>query len=54
MTDAPVYRANMDDAPRQVAVMARPFPAGERIPHHIHKGGHLQLAPSGIMRVETE
>ena len=53
MTDAPVYRANMDDAPRQVAVMARPFPAGERIPLHIHKRGQLLHAPSGIMRVET-
>jgi len=28
----PVYRRNMDDAPRQVAVMARTFAVGHTIP----------------------
>ena len=43
----------MDDAPRQVAVMARPSPAGERIPLHVHRRGQLLHAQTGIMRVET-
>ncbi len=54
MTDTiPVYRRNMDDAPRQVAVMARTFSAGHRLPLHIHRRGQLLHAVSGIMRVET-
>ena len=54
MTDTiPVYRRNMDDAPRQVAVMARTFGAGHRLPLHIHRRGQLLHAVSGIMRVET-
>jgi len=50
---APVYRRNMDDAPRQVAVMARGFALGHRIPLHVHRRGQLLHAMSGIMRVET-
>ncbi len=54
MTDTtPIYRRNMDDAPRQVAVMARTFGAGHRLPLHIHRRGQLLHAVSGIMRVET-
>ncbi len=54
MTKAiPVYRRNMDDAPRQVAVMARTLDVGHRIPLHIHRRGQLLHAVSGIMRVET-
>ena len=49
----PVYRRNMDDAPRQVAVMARTFAVGHTIPLHIHRRGQLLHAVSGIMRVET-
>lgn len=49
----PVYRRNMDDAPRQVAVMAATFDASYRIPLHIHRRGQLLYAVSGIMRVET-
>jgi AraC-like DNA-binding protein len=49
----PVYRRNMDDAPRQVAVMARTLDVGHRIPLHIHRRGQLLHAMSGIMRVET-
>lgn len=51
---APEYRRNMDDAPRPVAVMARTFDVGERIPLHMHRRGQLLYAVSGIMRVETE
>ncbi len=54
MTDTiPIYRRNMDDAPRQVAVMARTFNVGHQIPLHIHRRGQLLHAVSGIMRVET-
>jgi len=49
----PIYRRNMDDAPRQVAVMARTLEVGHRIPLHIHRRGQLLHAVSGIMRVET-
>ncbi len=49
----PIYRRNMDDAPRQVAVMARTLDVGHRIPLHIHRRGQLLHAMSGIMRVET-
>jgi hypothetical protein len=41
----------MDDAPRQVAVMARTFAVGHTIPLHIHRRGQLLHAVSGIMRV---
>lgn len=51
--DTPVYRRNMDDAPRQVAVMARGFALGHRIPLHMHRRGQLLHAMRGIMRVET-
>ena len=51
---APVYRRNMDDAPRPVAVMARTLELGHRIPLHVHRRGQLLYAVSGIMRVETE
>jgi AraC-like DNA-binding protein len=50
---SPVYRRNMDDAPRQVAVMARGYEAGLHIPLHTHRRGQLLHAVSGIMRVET-
>jgi len=50
----PVYRRNMDDSPRQVAVMARALPVGHHIPLHMHRRGQLLHAKSGIMRVETE
>jgi AraC-like DNA-binding protein len=54
MTDlVPIYRRNMDDAPRQVAVMARTLDAGHKIPLHMHRRGQLLHAVSGIMRVET-
>lgn len=51
--NAPVYRRNMDDAPRPVAVMARTLELGHRIPLHMHRRGQLLYAASGIMRVET-
>jgi len=50
---APVYRRNMDDAPRAVAVMARTLDLGHRIPLHMHRRGQLLHAVRGIMRVET-
>jgi hypothetical protein len=43
----------MDDAPRPVAVMAKAWNLGERIPLHMHRRGQLLHAASGIMRVET-
>jgi AraC-like DNA-binding protein/quercetin dioxygenase-like cupin family protein len=49
----PVYRRNMDDSPREVAVLARTLELGHRIPFHIHRRGQLLHAVSGIMRVET-
>jgi AraC-like DNA-binding protein/quercetin dioxygenase-like cupin family protein len=49
----PVYRRNMDDSPREVAVLARTLEVGHRIPLHIHRRGQLLHAVSGIMRVET-
>ena len=51
---APVYRRNMDDAPRPVAVMARTLELGHHIPLHMHLRGQLLYAVRGIMRVETE
>lgn len=52
-SDKPVYRPNLDDAPRAVAVMARGFEPGHRIPLHVHRRGQLLHARRGIMRVET-
>lgn len=49
----PEYRRNMDDAPRQVAVMARTLEVGHTIPLHMHRRGQLLHAVAGIMRVET-
>ncbi len=49
----PVYRRNLDDAPRPVAVMARGIAPGHRIPLHMHRRGQILHATSGIMRVET-
>ena len=49
----PIYRRNMDDAPRPVAVMARTLEIGHRIPLHVHRRGQLLYAVSGIMRVES-
>lgn len=43
----------MDDAPRQVAVMASAWANAAHIPLHIHRRGQLLHAVSGIMRVET-
>ena len=51
--NAPIYRRNMDDAPRPVAVMARNLELGHRIPLHIHRRAQLLYAVRGIMRVET-
>jgi len=53
MPETPVYRRNLDDAPRPVAVLAKTWAAGERIPLHIHRRGQLVHAVTGIMRVET-
>jgi AraC-like DNA-binding protein len=54
MTDiVPQYRNNMDDAPRQVAAMAKGWAAGEHVPLHIHRRGQLLHAVTGIMRVES-
>ena len=50
----PVYRRNLDDAPRVVAAMATSLPAGHAIPFHLHRRGQLLYAVSGVMRVETE
>jgi AraC-like DNA-binding protein len=52
-TQHPVYRRNMDDAPRPVAVMARALEPAHHIPLHVHRRGQLLYATSGIMRVET-
>ena len=49
----PVYRQNLDDAPRQVAVLAKTCPVGEHIPLHIHRRAQLLHAVTGVMRVET-
>jgi AraC-like DNA-binding protein len=49
----PVYRRNMDDAPRPVAAMAKSWRDGDEIPLHIHKRGQLIHAVSGVMRIET-
>ena len=53
-TTAPIYRRNMDDSPRTVAVQARTLEPGHRIPFHIHRRAQLLHAVTGIMRVETE
>jgi AraC-like DNA-binding protein len=50
---APEYRRNMDDAPRQVAAMAKTWRLGELIPLHMHRRGQLLHAVTGVMRVET-
>jgi len=49
----PVYRRNLDDAPRQVAVLARTLEPGHIIPLHMHLRGQILHATTGIMRVET-
>ncbi len=49
----PVYRRNMDNSPRAVAVLARTLEPGHVIPFHMHRRGQLLHAMSGIMRVET-
>jgi len=48
-----VYRRNLDDAPRPVAVMGRALEPGHTIPLHMHRRGQLLHAVAGIMRVET-
>jgi AraC-like DNA-binding protein len=53
MKKKPVYRRNMDDAPRPVAAMAKSWTDGEDIPLHIHRRGQLLHASVGTMRVET-
>jgi AraC-like DNA-binding protein len=50
---APIYRRNMDDVPRPVAVLARNLEPGHCIPLHMHRRGQLLYAVRGIMRVET-
>jgi AraC-like DNA-binding protein len=50
----PVYRANMDDAPRPVAALARGLDDGAQIPFHMHRRGQLLHATVGVMRVETD
>src|SRR4051812_28334558 len=54
MPRKPVYRRNMDDAPRPVAAMAKSWRDGDEIPFHIHRRGQLIHAVSGVMRIETE
>jgi AraC-like DNA-binding protein len=49
----PVYRRNLDDAPRGVAVMARSYGLAHTIPLHMHRRGQILHATNGIMRVET-
>ncbi|GIK81882.1 MAG: helix-turn-helix transcriptional regulator [Pseudorhodoplanes sp.] len=53
MSRNPVYRRNMDDAPRPVAAMARAWNDGDEIPLHIHRRGQLIHAVRGVMRIET-
>ncbi len=53
MSRKPVYRRNMDDAPKPVAAMARTWSDGAEIPLHVHRRGQLIHALSGIMRVGT-
>ncbi len=53
MRKKPVYRRNMDDAPRPVAAMAKSLPDGDSIPLHMHRRGQLLHAVTGTMRVET-
>lgn len=53
MKKRPVYRRNMDDAPRPVAAMAKSWKSGEDIPLHMHRRGQLLHAVVGTMRVET-
>jgi AraC-like DNA-binding protein len=50
----PIYRQNLDNAPRAVAVLGKTCAATGHIPLHIHRRGQLLHATSGIMRVETE
>lgn len=50
----PIYRKNLDDAPRRVAALARTLASGEHIPLHLHRRAQLLHATSGVMRVETE
>lgn len=49
----PVYRANLDAAPRPVAAMATTYASTFTIPLHIHRRGQLLHAITGIMRIET-
>lgn len=53
MRKKPVYRRNMDDAPRPVAAMAKSWTDGDDIPLHMHRRGQLLHAVTGTMRVET-
>lgn len=53
MSRKPVYRRNLDDAPRPVAAMAKSWNDGDQIPLHIHRRGQLIHAVSGVMRIET-
>lgn len=53
MAKKPVYRRNMDDAPRPVAAMAKSLKDGDNIPLHMHRRGQLLHAVTGTMRVET-
>ena len=54
MATLPVYRQNLDNAPRPVAVLGKTCAADEVIPLHMHRRGQLLHATSGVMRVETD
>ncbi|MBZ0149415.1 MAG: AraC family transcriptional regulator, partial [Pseudorhodoplanes sp.] len=54
MPRKPVYRRNLDDAPRPVAAMAKSWRDGDEIPFHIHRRGQLIHAVRGVMRIESE
>lgn len=53
MTTLPIYRQNLDNAPRPVAVLAKTCAVTDHIPLHMHRRGQLLHATTGIMRVET-
>ena len=53
MPRKPVYRRNLDDAPRPVAAMAKSWRDGDEIPFHMHRRAQLIHAVSGVMRIET-
>jgi AraC-like DNA-binding protein len=54
MPRKPVYRRNLDDAPRPVAAMAKSWRDGDEIPFHMHRRGQLIHAVRGVMRIDSE